>query len=237
MNIEVCVDADRDPSASARAAFVGGAHTIELCAAMNEDGLTPTIHQVTRARRAFEKPGLIVILRPRSGGFYYTSDEIDTTLDRIPEMRQTGVDGVSFGFLTENSAIDHDATERLIQTCRDCHLTTTFHRAFDAVADTDAALDSLIDLGVDRVLTSGTPWGTSRTAVDGLESIRRTIERSEDRIEVVIAGGVSAHTIPIVRAAIPKDAERVSFHAYTGALRDGATSVESVRDLVNAASS
>ena len=235
MKVEVCIDTDGDPSLSAQAAFEGGAHTIELCRAVHQDGLTPTLDQVAAASSVFPKPGIVSILRPRAGNFCCSSEELEELLRQIPELHRVGADGISFGFLDSSHRVDINGAARAVELCRTLGLSTTFHRAFDATPDPDTALDCLIDLGIDRVLTSGTVWGSSRPATEGLDRLSATITRARDRIEVVIAGGVSVKNIPTILETLPRSSEHVSLHAFSGALGGGLTSVEAVRSLVDAA--
>jgi copper homeostasis protein len=114
-------------------------------------------------------------------------------------------------------------------------LKTTMHRAFDATPDPDAALDALLDLGIDRVLTSGLPWGQRGSALDGVKRLACTIERAAGRIEVVLGGGVTPVNVGPLLARLPLHLGRVSVHAYSGAQIGGRTTVDAVRLLVNAA--
>jgi copper homeostasis protein len=154
---------------------------------------------------------------------------------QISTAAAEGATGVVFGALTDANKIDLSVTRSLVGQSRNLNLTTTFHRAFDAARDRDTALDSLIDLGINRVLTSGTPWGSREQATDGLENLRATIDRTQGRIEVVIAGGISAATIPTVLAALPDSLLGISLHAYSGSLVNGQVTSEAVRSLIAAA--
>ena len=236
MKVEICIESDGDLEGDVRAAYNGGATTIELCRSMKHDGLTPTPAQIASARNAFsDHTGLMVMIRPRPGTFCYTPDEIDQMTSQISTAAAEGATGVVFGALTDANKIDLSVTRSLVGQSRNLNLTTTFHRAFDAARDRDTALDSLIDLGINRVLTSGTPWGSREQATDGLENLRATIDRTQGRIEVVIAGGISAATIPTVLAALPDSLLGISLHAYSGSLVNGQVTSEAVRSLIAAA--
>ena len=124
--------------------------------------------------------------------------------------------------------------QALVSTAKAARLKTTFHRAFDATPDADEALDILIDLGFDRVLTSGIPWGRKGTALDGVERLAATIRRSQGRIEVVLAGGINPANVGRCWARLPLAEGLVSVHAYSGAHVNGQTTVNSVRMLVEA---
>lgn len=237
--VEICIEAS-EPAAVTQAtgaAYHGGAATVELCAAMNLDGLTPSPDCLAAARQAFgQRPGLMAMIRPRAGGFGYTPDELALMATQIDAAARDGADGVVFGVLrAADQRIDSAANRRLLAAARERGLKATFHRAFDATPDTDAALDTLIELGFDRVLTSGLPWGLPGTALDGAARLARTILRAGDRIEVVVSGGISPANVGPLLARLPLHAGRVSIHAYSGAQIDGRTAAEAVRALVAAA--
>lgn len=235
--VEICIDARDDLAvrAAVDAAWLGGADRIELCSAMHLDGLTPDPPHIRIARAAFRgRPGLLVMVRPRAGDFFYRQDEIEQMAGQIEQAQQCGADGVVLGVLrADDSRIALEPMHRLAGSARDCGLAITCHRAFDAAPDPDEALDTLIDLGVDRVLTSGVPWGQPGNAGDGLPRLLRTVQRAAGRIEVVIGGGVTARNAAVIAAALPP-AGRVSFHAYSGAQQNGVTSEAAVRALIAA---
>jgi copper homeostasis protein len=236
--VEICVNSDRlrELRPAVVAAAAGGAATIELCRAMNLDGLTPRRPQVVVARAAFgERTGLMVMIRPRAGDFCFSAREHATMRRQIAMAAACGADGVVFGTLRGDGQIDAAALRDLVAVSRDYSLVTTFHRAFDAVPDQAAALDILIGAGVDRVMTSGMPWGRPGGALEGRSQVARLIELAAGRIAVVIGGGVTLGNIPAILAALPRNATRVSLHAYSGAQTAGVTTVTAVRALVDAA--
>jgi len=237
--VEICIEAS-EPAAVAQAvgaAYHGGATTIELCAAMDLDGLTPSPDCLAAARQAFgQRPGLMAMIRPRAGDFNYTPDEQALMAAQIDAAAKGGADGVVFGVLrAADGQIDAAANRMLLAAARERGLKATFHRAFDATPDPDAALDTLLELGFDRVLTSGLPWGQPGTTLDGATRLARTILRAGDRIEVVVGGGISPVNVGTLLARLPLHTGRVSLHAYSGARIGGRTAVEAVRALVAAA--
>ena len=236
--VEVCIDASNIAAVeqAVSAAYRGGAATVELCAAMHLDGLSPSQGCITAARRAFgSRSGLMAMIRPQAGDFYYSPAELALMLEQIDTAAAAGADGVVFGVLrADDQCIDLDATRRLLAAACRHGLQTTMHRAFDATPNPDAALDALIDLGFDRVLTSGMPWGQRGSALDGVERLARTIERAQGRIEVVLGGGINPANVGQLLAKLTLDAGRVSVHAYSGAQIDGQTTVEAVRNLMAA---
>lgn len=235
--VEICIDARDDSTVrgAVAAAYLGGAERIELCSAMRFDGLTPDPQHIGIARDAFaDRPGLLVMIRPRAGDFCFSQDEVGQMISQIELAHQCGADGVVLGVLrADGSRIASEPMRSLVNAARGRGLAVTCHRAFDAAPDADEALDTLICLGVDRVLTSGVPWGQPGNAVDGLPRLLKTIERAAGRIEIVIGGGVNPRNAATLAAALPKTA-RVSLHAYSGAQQSGVTTEDAVRALVDA---
>lgn len=233
--VEICINAsDHDATTQAvSAAFQGDAATVELCADMHLDGLTPSLDCLAAARRAFgQRPGLMAMIRPRAGDFCYDSAELTLMLAQIEAAAAAGADGVVFGMLqAADQRIDRAASQRLLAAARRHGLKTTMHRAFDATPDPDATLHTLIELGFDRVLTSGVPWGVKGSALDGVERLAATIQRAQGRIEVVLAGSISPTNVGPLLAQLPLGIGLVSVHAYSGAQIAGQTTVEAVRNL------
>jgi copper homeostasis protein len=120
-----------------------------------------------------------VLVRPRGGDFVYSADEEDVMTRDIRAAREAGADGVVIGALTPSGAVDVPRTARLIAVSRP--LSTTFHRAFDETADPAAAFTDVLELGADRLLTSG----GAPTALEGADVIRSLTDRSDGRIIVM----------------------------------------------------
>ena len=156
-------------------------------------------------------------------------------LQQIETAAAAGANGVVLGVLRpQDNRVDVDAMQVLASMAKAAGLRTTCHRAFDATPDADEALGILIALGFDRVLTCGIPWGVKGTALDGVERLAATIRRSQRRIEIVLAGGISPANVGLVLARLPLAKGLVSVHAYSGAQANGQTTVDSVRTLVEA---
>ena len=132
---------------------------------------------------------LFVLVRPRTGDFLYTDDELDVMRRDIEQVKALGVDGIAIGALTAEGDVDEERMRSLIALARP--MSVTFHRAFDLVRDQDAALDQLLRLGVDRVLTSG----GAATAEEGAESIARLVRRSGNRMIVMAGGSITAANV------------------------------------------
>lgn len=185
--------------AGVRVALAEGADRVELCAALGLGGLTPSAGLVAKAVEEAAEAGrsgfVHVLVRPRGGGFVYDADELETTLADIRFARQAGAGGVVVGALDEAGRIDREAIARFVDAAGDLEL--TFHRAFDTLADPEAAAESLIELGAVRVLTSG---GASRS-IDGVDALRALAQRVGGRLQVMAGGGVRVQDIPALTAA------------------------------------
>jgi copper homeostasis protein len=175
--VEACVDAID----AALEAERGGAGRIELCGELLQGGVTPSAGLIAAVWDRIDIP-LFVLVRPRAGDFLYTDDELDVMRRDIEQMKTLAVDGVALGALTADGDVDVERMRSLIELARP--MSVTFHRAFDFARDQDAALDALLELGVDRVLTSG---GAS-TASEGATRIGELVRRVGDRM-VIMAGG------------------------------------------------
>jgi len=183
--LEICVDS----VASARAAAAGGADRLELAAALADGGgITPSAGLLAAVRAAVSLP-LHVLIRPRSGDFCYSDDEFAVMKRDIALAKRLGADGLVFGILRPDGSVDAPRTAELIRHARP--LSVTFHRAFDMTADPFAALEAVIDLGCDRLLTSG----QERTAYAGRALIAQLVARAAGRLIVMPGAGVNEENI------------------------------------------
>ncbi len=182
--LEVCVDSVE----SSLAAQDGGAHRVELCTALLEGGLTPSKGLIEVCRREVGIK-LHVIMRPRGGDFLYTVFEHEIMLRDIDAAKELGADGVVVGTLSPEGDIDKDKTAELIGRARP--MSVTFHRAFDMARDPFEALEDLIRLGVDRVLTSG----QEAFALAGLDLLGDLVSKAGDRMIVMPCGDINARNI------------------------------------------
>lgn len=162
-----------------------GVDRVELCASPAEGGVTPSLATIERVA---EIKGLdvSVMIRPRGGDFLYSDDEFQTMLCDIEHARKAGVTGVVFGILTADGKVDVERTRTLVEAAGD--METTFHRAVDMTEDYIAAVEAVIEAGCKRILTSG---GYDK-AIDGIDNIRRAVEISRGRIEIMAGSGVVA---------------------------------------------
>lgn len=176
--LEICTG---DP-AGIMAAREGGADRIELCAGLAEGGLTPSAATI---RFASSQLPTNVLIRPRSGDFVYSSEELQVMEEDIKIALANGASGIVVGALTPEGKIDVEACRRLILNCRDCD--STFHRAFDVVSDPFEALETIIGLGFKRILTSG----QQATALQGAHLIAELHRQAAGRIKIMAGAGVN----------------------------------------------
>lgn len=178
---------------SCLAAQEGGADRVELCAGIPEGGTTPSYGEIKLARKLLTKTKLHVIIRPRGGDFLYTPLEQERMEEDIRICRELGVDGVVFGCLTEEGEIDREANRRLVEQARP--MSVTFHRAFDRTADPMKALEDIISLGCNRILTSG----QQPKAIDGISLLAQLEKKLKEYplppIQLLAGSGVNEENI------------------------------------------
>lgn len=195
MICEICVDS----LAGIRAAKAAGAARVELCADLLEGGTTPSLGMIRRARTVSEI-GLHVMIRPRGGDFLFDEDEFAVMKADIDAAKREGADGVVIGLLSADGLIDAERTLELTERARP--MSVTFHRAFDMTPDPFAALETLVAIGIDRVLTSG----QEATVLEGLPLISELILRAGSRIIVMPGGGITARNLDrILAGAKPQE--------------------------------
>jgi len=179
--------------ASALAAQEGGADRIELCASLEVGGLTPSYAQIALTRERVRIP-IYVLIRPRTGDFVYSDAEHETMLRDIEICVSLGCDGVVIGALDGSGSVDMDRCQALIAAAGP--LGVTFHRAFDMSRDPETALEDIIALGCERVLTSG----AQADAPSGAALIAKLVAQAAGRISVMPGAGVNARNILALRA-------------------------------------
>lgn len=174
---------------SCMAAQAGGANRVELCAGIPEGGTTPSYGEMAVAREVLTKTKLHVIIRPRGGDFLYSAIEVRTMLKDIEIARQIGVDGVVFGCLTADGEIDMLVMQELMRAS--VGLSVTFHRAFDVCRDGRKALEQIIELGCNRILTSG----QQPNAEAGIPFIKELQQQAAGRVTLLAGCGVNEKNI------------------------------------------
>ena len=214
MILEVCCGSVE----SVRAAIEGGAQRVELCRELSVGGVTPDDEMI---RYAVEN-GIRahVLIRCRAGNFVYTPEEVERMCDEIRHVRELGVQGVVIGALTADGEIDTETCRKWCEAAKG--LSITFHRAFDECRHPEKALEEIIALGCERLLTSG----QAATAEEGTPLLRRLVEQARGRILIMPGAGVS-----------PKNAQRII--EETGAIelhgslqKKGCTDASMVREVV-----
>jgi copper homeostasis protein len=164
-------------------AVEGGADRIELCAALSDGGTTPTAATIKKCREDL-RVELFPIIRPRGGDFFYTDEEFDIMLEEIKGCRELGCDGIVIGALKKDGTIPKKKIARLVEAAYP--LEVTFHRAFDRCKDPFATMEELIQLGCQRILTSG----QKPSAIDGADLIAELIKKADGRIIIMPGSGV-----------------------------------------------
>ena len=239
--IELCADADSPfLVANLKLATALGVHRVELCADMARQGLTPSLATVNAARDAFPHGELLVMGRPHDRGFSYTAEELAEMVSSISMAAGCGADGVVFGVLDNTGALDMQANRTLVDAARSLNLKTTFHRAFDATSFPSEALSQVLTLDIDRVLSSGTDWDSSKGAVDGIERLQHFLQHAENQVELVIGGGVTPNNATtLINALTAKMQESqigrkapFSLHCFSSLLSNGQLDAEKVSCLM-----
>lgn len=181
--IEICCGSYED----ALAAYRGGSKRIELNSALYLGGLTPSMASLTLTKRNTNLK-VITMIRPRGGGFCYSDAEFETMKMDAELMMQNGADGIAFGCLKSDGNINIEQTREIISVIKKYNGEIVFHRAFDCVEDPYQSIETLIEMGVDRILTSG----LKAKAMQGIELIAELQEKYGDRIEILAGSGINA---------------------------------------------
>ena len=184
MKLEICCS-NIESVENARKA---GTDRIELCSALEVGGLTPSARFIERAVEVFGE-NVMVLIRPRSGDYIYSPQEIEIMLADAQMALDNGAAGIVTGFLTASGEIDVDACRRMREVVGRRQL--TFHRAFDCLNDPLKGLAALIDLGYDRILTSG----SCNSALQGVETIASLVGNANGKIKIMAGAGVSHENI------------------------------------------
>jgi copper homeostasis protein len=185
--LEICVGSLQ----SAIAAQAGGADRIELCDNLAEGGTTPSYGMLVQCKKLLQIP-FFPIIRPRGGDFIYLKDEFEIMKDDVSCCRDMGCEGIVIGILRKDGSIDIDRCAELIALAGTMQI--TFHRAFDRCNDLERGLEDIIQLGCNRVLTSG----GKEYAFDGVEALKSLVSQAGTRIIIMPGSGINElnlHTI------------------------------------------
>lgn len=182
ITFEVCAGSYQDCLAAEK----GGADRVELNSALSVGGLTPSLISLIRAKREISLK-VVCMVRPRAGGFCYDETEAQLMLEEAELLLEHGADGIAFGFLKADRTVDAEKTKEMVELIHAKGAEAVFHRAFDVTPDPVKAIETLIDCGVDRLLTSG----QKAKASEGLELLAELQNKYGDQIELLAGSGVN----------------------------------------------
>lgn len=199
MTLEICCG----NLASVLAAKEGGATRIELCSGLSEGGLTPS-YGLIKAAVESGIPEVNVLIRPRSGDFLYSAEEIKLMISDIKKAIEIGASGIVIGVLTADGDIDVAACRRLMEAADFAAAVhhrakphVTFHRAFDVSRDAKESIDAVIELGADCLLTSG----MASSAVKGISMLKKLVAFADGRITIMAGAGINPSNAADIIAA------------------------------------
>lgn len=186
MVIEICCSS----ISSVKNAINYGANRIELCQDIRNDGITPSKRLLNSAIKISTKP-INVLIRPRIGDFFYNSEEIKLIEYEIKQIKSLPINGIVIGILNRENDLPINVLKKLVQIIKPLDL--TFHRAFDIVNNPIKSMNTLIDIGFDRILTSG----QSDTAEKGLKMLLELKEKANGKISIMPGGGINENNCHI----------------------------------------
>ncbi|MCD8740057.1 copper homeostasis protein CutC [Mucilaginibacter roseus] len=186
VSLEVCANS----VVSAVAAQEGGATRVELCDNLSDGGTTPSAGQIQLARKLLHIK-IYVLIRPRGGDFLYNDVEFEIMKAEIRHCIEAGCDGVVIGMLTPEGRVDKPRCKELVDIAKQWGLGVTFHRAIDMSADIYQALEDIVEIGCERVLTSG----GKTTAIEGASVIASLVQQSAGRISIMPGCGVDENNV------------------------------------------
>lgn len=189
---EVCVESFSE----ALAAEKRGADRIELCDNLYLGGTTPSYGTIKMAMEKLSIPAFPII-RPRGGNFYYSKEEIEIMKEDIKICKSLGIKGVVLGVLTADNKVDFETLKELVDLASPMEV--TFHKAVDELENPVEVIDRFVEIGVKRILSSG----TKETALEGKDILNAMIKKADNRIIILIAGKVTSDNFEEVAAAIP----------------------------------
>ncbi len=189
VQLEVCID----NLESLALAIEGGATRIELCSSLALGGLTPSYGLMRQAAKLSCVP-VYAMIRPRQGDFLFNELDIECMLDDVRAAKQAGLNGIVIGVLTKNGDVDVALSQKLIAEAGD--MGVTFHRAIDQSNDPIAALDAIMSLGCERVLTSG----LKANALDGVQTLKEMVHHCQGKLSIMAGAGVTAENVRTIVA-------------------------------------
>jgi len=184
--LEVCTDS----IASALAGAAGGATRVEFCQNLQEGGTTPSLVQIQLCKKLADLQ-LYVLIRPRGGDFVYSDLEFRIMEEEIKMCGEAQCDGVVIGMLNADGNVDTERCSELVRLAKSYNMGVTFHRAFDRTRDLQQALEDVISLGCERILTSG----GRVSAIEGAEEIRQLVQQAGERISIMPGAGINEENV------------------------------------------
>ena len=181
--VEICCGSFYDALQAAE----GGAKRIELNSALMLGGLTPSTATLKLVKQNIPDLKVITMVRPRGAGFCYSKEEFQVMEAECLELLEAGADGIAFGCLKADGNLDVEKNNRLLSLIKMYNKEAVFHRAFDIVSDPFKTMEALIEMGVDRVLTSG----LQDKAMEGAALIKRLQEHYGNQIEILAGSGIN----------------------------------------------
>ncbi|MDT0557746.1 copper homeostasis protein CutC [Ichthyenterobacterium sp. W332] len=208
---------------SAKNAQEAGAHRIELCKELDVGGLTPSLDLLKRVSGELSIKTFILI-RPRAGDFVYNDQEFEEMKNDIKTCKELGFDGIVSGLLNPDNTIDLIRTRALVELARP--LEVTFHRAFDEVINPTEALEQLINLGVERVLTSG----QKPKAEEGLSLLKTLKDKTQNKIIIVPGSGINPKNASIFKEAGFKEIHASASKEINGEITSDLNTIKAILD-------
>ncbi|MCG9735946.1 copper homeostasis protein CutC [Pseudoalteromonas shioyasakiensis] len=211
-----------------------GAKRFELCSNLHLDGLTPSVKAIDCAvKNLTNNAELVVMIRPKVGSFIVSTECHQVMQKQIAMAANAGAHGVVFGAV-KHGELDLEVTRSLVATAKQHGLKVTFHRAFDTLTNPLCALNELISLGVDRILTAGTPWQSGQSAVDGLNQLNTYLAHSANQIEIVMGGGVTLENAEAIWRLIKNHSANAAVHVHSCVHNEnGVINAEAINKLLS----
>ncbi|KOO14235.1 copper homeostasis protein CutC [Vibrio xuii] len=185
-HVEVCID----NLESLHNAIDGGATRIELCSSLALGGLTPSFGFMKKAAQISTIP-VYAMIRPRQGDFLYDQDDVDAMLLDIESAAEAGLQGVVLGALTADGDVDMPLAQQLTDKAKLYNLGITFHRAIDQSGHWQQALEKVIELGCERILTSG----LASNVEQGIEVLKEMVALADGRVSIMAGAGLTADNV------------------------------------------
>ncbi len=224
VEIEVCID----NLESLHNALTGGADRIELCSSLTLGGLTPSFGMMKQAARISSVP-VYAMIRPRQGDFIFDDDDMLSMLEDIESCASAGLDGVVLGVLAPNGSIDIAKMQKLADKAHSLKLGITFHRAIDQSSDFQTALEQVIELGCERVLTSG----LAVNAEQGIDVLTAMVKQADGRIDIMAGAGVNAANAKTIHSTTQVPALHLSGKSTRPSLMESNSSAQMGHDDVD----